>query len=137
MIPLSKLATQIARLPATPQAGRADRITDLLPDLTELAADDRIDDDSALGVLTSAIRALAPGTPRPYDRATALKQLREMLNGPPARGRGRPRIGPATEVTLRTDTYEWLDEQMRREGVTKRAEMIRLTVERAQAQSNE
>lgn len=132
---LTECSVAITALRGVPAQQVRAAVTELLPDLRHLAADNRVDPATRIGLLTRAARILSPAAPRADTPAAALATLEDLAARDP--GRGRPAIGPATTVRLTLAAYEALDEIARREGLVdgdgepRRGAAIRMLVDEA------
>lgn len=106
---LTELTRQVGALRGMPAAAAAGIVASIIDDLTDVAHDDRIDDDTAAGLLTRALRAIHPHTERPAHRHAALDALRIALADGP-RPQGRPAKGPARTVRAAEDVWAEVDE---------------------------
>ncbi len=101
---LADLSRQVAALRGRPVAEAAAVVADLVDDLANVAADERVEADTATGLITRALRAIRPRAARPADRHAALAALRQAVAEGP-RPPHRPAVG--SPRTVRVDDGVW------------------------------
>ncbi len=114
---LPELTRQVAALRGRPAADAATILTDLVDGLAAVAADPRVDDDTARNLLARALRAVRPRATRPDDRHTALVALREAL-AEGARPPRRPTVGSARTVRAPDEVWASVDGYAADRGVS-------------------
>jgi hypothetical protein len=100
-----------------PAAQAAGVLAGLVDDLAAVVGDDRVEDSTALGLATRALRAVRPRAPRPTDRYAALAELRTALAEGP-RTSGRPPVGKPRTIRVPDELWAQVEAYARDHGVS-------------------
>lgn len=76
---LSELSHAVLALRELPREECPDAVRRLLPELVELAGDERVGEETRVRLLTRALHALHPSAPRIDDPQRALRELTAAL----------------------------------------------------------
>lgn len=115
---LTELHRRVAALRGLPVSAAHAELSELVEDLSALAHDAEIRDETAMGLLTRSLRALRPRTTgRPATRQDAIETLREVLAAGP-RQPGRPSEGSPRTVRAAPEVWAAVDEYAARNGLS-------------------